>query len=432
MLSPPKNGFVMLKYGLNDRPKGSDMILLALQWFAVILPSMIILSGVVAGLETDDNLLKMIYTQKVFIVTGVALIVQILLGHRLPIVIGPATILLIGMLGARGGSFATAYTASAIGGAMVVLFSFGRFFNYIQKLFTTRVVVVILMLVALTITPLIIEQSVGANGAPLFNVSFAVLLAVSMILLNLFSKGIMKSATIIIGLVAGSLLYILFQGTPEGAGAVKMDWALFGRKFFIRPEFDLGTIISFFFCFLAVMVNEFGAIQATGRFIEADDMRGRSQRGLRVSGVANIFAGLMGSIGIVNYSMSPGVIASTQASSRYPLILSGAIILLCALFPQVFNILAFIPGVVIGAMLLYIMTTQLSSGFMMLSSEKAVVDFRTAMIISFPLMVAILVSFMPADFLDALPAVLRAVVGNGFVMGTLTVLVLEHTLPKRK
>lgn len=422
----------MLKYGLNDRPKTSDFILFALQWFAVILPAMIIISGVVAEMETSDNLLKIFYSQKVFLITGIALIVQILIGHRLPIVIGPATILLIGLMGAHGTSFAAAYTASAIGGAMVVLFSFGRFFNYIQRLFTTRVVVVILMLVALTIMPLIIQQSIGESGSPFFNVSFTVLLVVAMIVANLFSKGVMKSAVIILGLIGGSLIYILIAGAPSDAEIVKMNWGLFAERFFIKPEFDLGTIISFFFCFLAVMVNEFGAIQATGRFIDADNLSERSQRGLRVSGFANIAAGFMGVIGIVNFSMSPGVIASTKSSTRYPLILTGVFILLCAIFPQVFNLLVFIPGVVIGAMLLYIMTTQLSSGFLMLSSEKAAVDFRSAMIISFPLMVAVLISFLPDEFLASVPALLRAIIGNGFVMGTLTVLLLEHTLPKSR
>lgn len=421
-----------MRYGLNDKPKATDFILFALQWFAVILPSLIILAGVVSGLETDDAQLKMIYTQKVFIITGIALIVQVLYGHKLPIVIGPATILLIGMLGSRTSSFGAAYTASAIGGAMVVLFSFGRFFKYIQKIFTTRVIVVILMLVALTILPLIIEQSMGVNGNYFFNAGFAILLVVIMIIANLRAKGVMKSVVIILGLVLGSVLYLLAQGTPSDIVAAKMDWRLFANKFFIKPEFDLGTIISFIFCFLAVMVNEFGAIQATGQFINADDMMGRSKRGLRTSGIANIFAGTMGTIGLVNYSMSPGVIASTQSSTRYPLILTGAFMLVCVVFPQIFNLMAYIPSVVIGAMLLYIMTTQLSSGFLMVGGKKVVEDFRSAVIVSFPIMLAIFISFVPDEFVNSVPELFRAIIGNGFVMGTMAVLLLEHTLPKSR
>jgi xanthine/uracil permease len=41
-------------------------------------------------------------------------------------------------------------------------------------------------------------------------------------------------------------------------------------------------------------------------------------------------------------------------------------------------------------------------------------------------MVSILVSYLPATVKAALPPLLLPVVGNGFVMGVLTVLVLEH------
>ncbi|MCD7977942.1 MAG: xanthine permease, partial [Tannerellaceae bacterium] len=80
--------------------------------------------------------------------------IQVWLGHRLPVLTGPATVLLIGLTGSSNLSVDAVYTAIVLGGAMTVLLSFGKFFEYIQKIFTTRVVGVVLILVAITIMPI--------------------------------------------------------------------------------------------------------------------------------------------------------------------------------------------------------------------------------------------------------------------------------------
>ena len=50
------------------------------------------------------------------------------------------------------------------------------------------------------------------------------------------------------------------------------------------------------------------------------------------------------------------------------------------------------PGVVMGSVLLYLMSSQLSAGLQMLSRSKAVFDFNSGIIIGFPLMIALIPS----------------------------------------
>lgn len=45
-----------------------------------------------------------------------------------------------------------------------------------------------------------------------------------------------------------------------------------------------------------------------------------------------------------------------------------------------------IPPLVIGAIMFYLMVTQLASGFHLMDKEKAILDFETAIVISFPIM----------------------------------------------
>lgn len=46
-------------------------------------------------------------------------------------------------------------------------------------------------------------------------------------------------------------------------------------------------------------------------------------------------------------------------------------------------------------------------------------------------MVALLLSFAPAEAIGHIPALIRPIVGNGFVMGVITVLLLEHGVFRR-
>ena len=69
----------------------------------------------------------------------------------------------------------------------------------------------------------------------------------------------------------------------------------------------------------------------------------------------------------------------------------------------------------------------------MLNRNNAVSDFNSGIIIGFPLMVALLLSFAPHQAIEQIPAFIRPIVGNGFVMGVIFVLILEHLVfPHKK
>lgn len=76
----------------------------------------------------------------------------------------------------------------------------------------------------------------------------------------------------------------------------------------------------------------------------------------------------------------------------------------------------------------YIMCIQIGAGFQMMVANKAVSDFTTMIIVSFPVMVAILISFAPVEYGNAIPNLLKPILTNGFVMGIISVLLLENLL----
>jgi len=58
--------------------------------------------------------------------------------------------------------------------------------------------------------------------------------------------------------------------------------------------------------------------------------------------------------------------------------------------------------------------------------ERALETFDGGLIVGIPLLLGTLVAFLPAEAVAGLPAVLRPVLANGFVVGIVTVLGLEH------
>ncbi len=346
--------------------------------------------------------------------------------------IGPATVLLIGIVSSSGASQEAVYTSIVLGGALLVLLSYLKLFDRVQKLFTRRVIVVILLLVSFTIMPLVVSLSLGSDGRPFGNFLYTLSLCAAIVVLNQILRGIWRSGAVLIAFIGGSLIYPLFFGgqAANEAGEGAFDLSVLMNHLFITPEFDFSVFLAFLFCFMALLVNEAGSIRSVGTLIDAPDLEHRTRRGVRMTGFFNMLAGVSGVIGAVDYSFSPGVIASSRCASRYPLILTGALLMVCPFVPGVIGWLTAIPSAVMGAVLLYVMSSQVSAGLQMLFKGETQLSFNDGLVIGLPLMLAVLIAFAPESFSESIPSLIRPIVGNGFVMGCLAVIALEHLLPR--
>ena len=415
-----------LKYNIDDKLPVGQMLIYAMQWF--ILAVAVISTSVFVAQGSPQE--RLFFAQKLFAVIGITGVVQVLWGHRMPLVVGPASVLLVGVLSSlsAGAPVGAIYTSIAIGGVLILLLSFGGMMNKVRKLFTPRIVVVILMLIAFTLAP-VIKNLIFPERAEaeqhIFGLIFTLVGCVGMVILNRTLTGVAKSLVVPIALVVGSAAYYLLFPMQQGVEAV----GGFCGKFFNDFSFDWGLLIAFVICYIALLINDIGSIESLGVMLNADDMGGRLRRGVRITGAMNIVAGSMGVLGPVNYSMSPGVIASTGCASRWALLPATLLLVVCSLFPDVIFILTSIPNQVIGVILLFLMGTQLSAGLEMAYSTNSIGSFSGALTISLPIMVALLFQLMPRGIV---PSVIEPLVGNGFAMGVITVLVMEHLINRNK
>ena len=412
------------KFSLNSRPSFGAMLLYGMQWLMICIP--VVLTSTFVAPEGQ----MLFFTQKLFAVMGITMMINSLWGHRLPLIAGPAAVLLMGVLAASqlGGSSEAIYPSMAIGGVMIILLSISGLMRKIQSAFTPRIVAAIVLLIAFTIVKPIVGMVFSDTTHQLFAMLFAVVTVITMAVANNLLRGVWKSMVVIVAMILGSVIYYAYTGFPDSF----VSDTTAPQIFLSSIEIDAGITIAFIFCYIALFINQVGSVQSLGELVGADKMESRQKRGMVVQGVMNIVAGAMGVIGPVDYSLSPGVVASTSCASRYTILPAAAAMIVMAFIPESVSVLLTIPKPVMGVVLLYLMSTQVAAGLHMIHTTNATPTFKDGVILAIPIMFTTILSFAPTEALSAIPALIRPIVGNGFVMGIILILLLEHLFLKER
>lgn len=412
------------RLGIDDKPSVGALLLYGLQWLMICIP--VVLTSTFIAPEGQ----MVFFTQKLFAVCGAAIIVQVLWGHRLPLVAGPAAVLLMGVIAAKsqGHDASTIYPSMIMGGALVSLLAAVGVMKHIQKIFTPRIVAAIVVLISFTlakpIVGLIFADKAHAGLALISTIVGLALMAWA----NKVLRGIWKSMVVILAMVLGSIFFYSMTEFPKEfvSDSVAPQFILSEIKL------DAGVILAFLFCYIALIINQIGSVQSLGEMVEAPNMAKRQKRGLLITGLFNMLSGATGVLGVVDYSLSPGVVASTSCASRYTILPAAVAMILLSLFPEAVAVLLTIPQPIMGIVLLFLMATQVAAGFEIIHSSKAVHSFRDGLVLGIPIMLTIILSFAPAEAMAAVPSWLRPIVGNGFVMGIIVIILLEHIVLREK
>jgi xanthine/uracil permease len=418
----PQNS-IKLRYGLDDGLPARITLLYSAQWLALSLPFVVIIGAVAAAHHFSDLAQQTLYLQKATFATGLMLLGQALFGHRLTLVSGPATVLLLGIMESRT-SPDTIYTSIAVCGALLAIVSAAGLFNALRALFTSRVTAMVVLLIAFTMTPMIVRLlTAGDSSTASARLAFASCQVLALFLAHRMLPPTGRSLLVVAGMAAGTALYSGIFGINAGAGNQALMASFFSG--ITTPVFDTGTILSFFFCFIALSLNEIGSIQSITPLLQPEGMDGRIRRGMTLTGIVHAIAGLLGAIGPIDYSLSPGVIAASGCGSRFPLIPAAAILLLASFSPAILGLAGMIPPTVIGGILVYTLSGQIASGLTSAFSDKHF-TFEDGLVIGLPLLAGTVTAQLPSTAVDAFPALLRPVAGNGFVIGVITVLILDR------
>ena len=425
---------MQVQFGVDDRPPWWKLCLLGLQWSAVLIPSIITLGRAVAVQTDVGGSAQTGYVPRLFIVSAIALVAQVYAGHRLPVIAGPAAVLLVGVLASAGTSTAAVQTSMLLGGMLLAGLAASGLLRHVRSLFTDNVVAVVLLLIAFTLTPtilqLLLECDNGATASA--NLLFALVLVSAMFVAHRMLPGIWRSTVIVWSMLVGTAAYLaLFPASRTPALAISpAGWSSVISGIGFTPRVEVGVLVSFLLCYLAVAINDLGSIQSMGRLLELPDLDRRLARGITVTGLANVLAGLLGVVGPVNYSLSPGVVMSSGCASRYTLLPTAAIVGLLPFVPSAMSLVSAIPSVVIGCVLLYVLAAQVAAGMLIVVERPTggAFLFEDGLVVGLPVLLGTVIAFLPAEVLAALPAASRPLLGNGFVVGVIAAIVLQHVV----
>lgn len=420
----------MFKYGLDEMPPWGQWLIFGLQWFIFTVPPLVILGKVVADLQLTEAASQVLYLQRLSLVTGITMIIQILWGHRLPLILGPSSVLLVGIIASKAAGVDAVYSSILFGGVFIVLLAITGLFGRLIRFFTPRVIAAVLLLVAATLIPTILDLILvePATVSPLASLLFVLMMLALTFLAHRFLSGIWKSTLMLWTLIAGWLAFIVLFGHQGGNLGIS-GWGLASPGYpEVHLTFDPAVVIAFIMCFIALSFNDLGSIQAVGEIIKPAGMRERITRGLSVTGLGNILSGLMGVIGPVNFSGSPGMIMSTRCASRFTLIPAALGLLIAAFLPALMGFIAMIPSVVIGVVFIYIMSVQLATGLLVAFNSTDKPSLDTLLVVGLPLLVGTTIAFLPANVINTFPVALRPILGNGFIVGLVAALFVEHVV----
>ncbi len=427
-----------LVYGWNDRPPWPRLALYGLQWAIIFLPTITVVGSIASEFLGLEGRAEILFMQRLLIVTGAAMILQTIWGHRYPLLDGPASALLLSFIVLASQGLPVIQGGMIAGGAVLLVLSVSKWIRRLRPLFTDNVVGVILILIAVTLLPYLARVMMGTQGDaevgdPLaFGISVCVVFAVA--LFGHWLPGFARTIPLLLGILVGCLLMGL-SGRLETDPVQEAGWLSFPSPMLPgMPRFTVPAMLTFLVAYVAVIANAVGSMYGTAEVVGKDGLTGRLERGIGFTGMTGMVAGTLGVVGTVSYANGPGVVLLTRVASRFPVTVCGFLLLVFAFVDKLMALLAIIPGSVVAGAMVAGLAAQIGAGIAVITRSTEELTNRDFLVVGIPILFGGVISLLPDAFFELFPAMAHALLKNGLVIGVAAVLLLEHGLlrPRRE
>lgn len=407
---------------------------LAMYAGAVIVP--LIIGGAI-GLSVEQ--LTYLVSIDIFM-CGIATLLQVIsnrfFGIGLPVVLGctftaVAPIISIG----NQHGISAIYGAIIVSGLFVIIVakSFGKLVKFFPPVVTGCVVTII----GITLIPVAMNNVAGGQGSPDFgslsNIGLAFGTLLIIILINRFFNGFIRSISILLGIVMGTLA-AYFMGKVDFTAVGEASWFHMIQPFYFgTPTFELSSIITMILVALVGLVEATGVYFALGDICEKELKEKDLAKGYRAEGMAIILGGLFNSFPYTTFSQNVGLIQLTGVKEKKVIIVMSFMLMGLGLLPKIGALTTVIPAAVLGGAMIAMFGMVLANGIKMLSK----VDFSSQenlLIIACSVGLGMGVTAVPGLFAQ-MPDSIRILTENGIVAGSLTAIIMNivfNELKKKK
>lgn len=411
-----------------------------LQWLFFIFTNIIVIP-ITVGAAFDLSQTSIIsLLQLSFIVTGVACMVQALIGHKRAIMEGQSglwwgvILTLVNTAVAQGIPLAELGGSLAIGvmisGVLTVIIGLTGTGPQLAKLFSPAVMGVFMFLFGCKLVGIFMKGMLGIpfgndakSGAIDISVSLlSIAIAIMVIIISIKAPTGVARYSLLIGIILGWIAFVIFIG-PEPS---VVNHSSFHFEFFPlgRPSWHIGIIITAVITGLLNTANTFGALKGTDAMYKSMTTNKQYSSSITITGVLTGISGLFGLVPYAPYVSSIGFLNQTGIIKRLPFILGGFMFLLMGLIPSIGSFFSRLPLSIGSAVLFVSYLLLLHSSFQFFKQVKfnAVNIYRSAI----PLFVGIIIMTMPSSYFVTLPSVIRPLASSGLLMGIILALLMEN------
>lgn len=362
---------------------------------------------------------------------GIATLLQLTVtkffGIGLPVVLGCA-IQAVAPLIIIGNSKGTGAIYGSIIVSGIFVFLIAGVFSKVKKLFPPLVTGTVITTIGLTLIPVAVEKMGGGlKTADNFGDSKNLILAFTTIFLiigiQLFSKGFIRSISVLIGLLLGTLLAGVMGMVNFSAISSAPIFHMPQPFYFGKPTFDITSILLMIIISIVSLVESTGVYFALGDIVHKPIGETELKKGYRAEGLAVILGGIFNTFPYTGFSQNVGLVQLSGIKTRRPIYFSAFFLIILGLFPKIGAFAQVIPEPVLGGGMLVMFGSVAVQGIKMLSR----VDFqndKNLLVIAVSLSFGLGFNVMPNLF-SSLPETLQMFTGNGIVMSSLTAILLN-------
>ncbi|MFF1053152.1 nucleobase:cation symporter-2 family protein [Streptococcus pyogenes] len=361
---------------------------------------------------------------------GVATFLQLKLtkhtGVGLPVVLGCAfqSVAPLSIIGAQQGSGAM-FGALIASGIYVILVA-GIFFK-IARFFPPIVTGSVITVIGLSLVGVAMGNMGDNVKEPTAQSMMLSLLTIVIILLvQKFTKGFVKSISILIGLVVGTLVSAM-MGLVDTTPVVEASWIHVLTPFYFgMPTFEITSIVMM--CIIATV----SMVESTGVYLALSDLTNdqldekRLRNGYRSEGIAVFLGGLFNTFPYTGFSQNVGLVQISGIKTRRPIYYAAGILVVIGLLPKFGAMAQMIPSPVLGGAMLVLFGMVALQGMQMLNRvdfQKNEYNFIIAAV-----SISAGLGFNGTNLFASLPETAQMFLTNGIVIATLTSVVLNLVL----
>lgn len=411
-----------------------------LQWAVFLFASSIAAPIAIAhvfGMDAGDTSL---FIQRTIFILGIACLVQVLIGHRLPINEGPAGIwwgvfvVYAGMVGilfpTMGQSLQVLQSGQMYSGVIFILLAVTGLIGKMKDLFTPTITFIYLILLVLQLSGTFIKGMLGIEGAgepvdPIIAVASIIVIIVTYLLMSNKNQWVQRYS-VLLSIAIGWLLFLMIGKTESITFVDQMisfpDMFVYGP-----PIWDAGMFMTALFITLLLVANMMASIRVMESVYKQSfgiQHPDRMKHGSIASGANQILAGVFSAIGPVPISGAAGFVSATKMPKLKPFVIGALFVVLISILPNVIAVFSALPAPVAYAVTFTIFTKMVELALKELEGEEN--KSRAYTVTAYALMTGVGLMFVPVDSLGNLPDVVAVILSNGMIVGTVVGIIVEQ------